>query len=478
MKDCKRLVRETIWAMVACLCASPLSAQQEGGERPKPATQVLMPFPDLSNNQQDINQGTQTMQPDIGPVTGIQNPTLGTTEMRHSYWVPGIRYSNAIRSNSSNPITNPGWNSTSYVSGDLSALEAWSHSLLSLNYSGGGFSSTDDLQGNGHYHQFAAAYEIDQGRWQVLLVDQLSYLPESAFGFGGMSGLALAGITGSLAVPLPGLQQLFVPGQTILTATGPRYSNAGAAQLTFELSPRGSITVAGVQGLLRFTNTGNINNDTTIFSGGYNYVVTRKDTVGLVYLFSAYRYPGASQALGDHVAQFVYGRKITGRLALRLGGGPEITTFRVPINGSVQRISGGGNASLTYAFHRSNIALSYLHGVSNGSGVFTGASTDLASSTWNRQLTRVWSGNLNFGYAKNTQILGKSGLTSPNFDSWVAGAGLSRPLGRTANLSLAYQALIQGSNVALCQGPNCGTNYTQHQIFLSFEWHARPIVLR
>jgi hypothetical protein len=229
---------------------------------------------------------------------------------------------------------------------------------------------------------------------------------------------------------------------------------------------------------LRFIDSGNVNSDTEILNAGYNYALTRKNTIGLIYLFSAYRYPGNPQALGDHVGQFVFGRKVTGRLALRVAGGPEITTFRIAIGGSKQKVSAFGNAALTYAFARSSIALSYTHGVSGGSGVFTGSSIDQANASWNRQLTRVWNGSVNFGYARNRQILPVSGLTSPNYATWLAGAGLARGLGRTANLSLAYQAQIQNSNVAICSGPNCGTNYTAHQVFLTFKWHTRPLVLK
>jgi hypothetical protein len=229
---------------------------------------------------------------------------------------------------------------------------------------------------------------------------------------------------------------------------------------------------------LRFIDSGNVNSNSEILNAGYSYAINRKDTIGLVYLFSAYRYPGDPQAIGDHVGQFVYGRKITGRLALKLAGGPEVTTFRVAIGGSKQKISGFGNAALTYAFARSSVALSYTHGVSGGSGVFTGSSIDQANATWSRQLTRVWNGSVNFGYAKNRQILSVSGLTSPSYDTWQAGAGLSRSLGRMADFSVAYQAQIQNSNVAICSNPNCGTNYTAHQIFLTFKWHTRPLVLR
>jgi hypothetical protein len=478
MKGWRRFASEIVCLLTACLWVPPLLAQQEQGEKPKPAARANPLLFDTSSDQRDTDQGTQTMQPDNRPLSGVQSPTLGTPEIRHSYWVPGIEYSNAIRSNSLSAPANSAWNTTSFVSGDISLLEAWSHSLVSANYSGGGFFSTDPIQGNGQYHQLATAFEVDRQRWQMLFVDQFSYLPQSAFGFGGTSGLAFPGIMGTLAVPLPGLQSTYVPSQTILTTNGPRYSNASAVQLTYAVSPRGSITLAGVYGTLRFIDSGNLNSDSEILNAGYNYAINRKDTIGLVYLFSAYRYPGDPQAIGDHVGQFVYGRKITGRLALKLAGGPEVTTFRVAIGGSKQKISGFGNAALTYAFARSNVALSYTHGVSGGSGVFTGSSIDQANATWSRQLTRAWNGSVNFGYAKNRQILSVSGLTSPSYDSTLAGAGLSRALGRTADFSVAYQAQIQNSNVPICSNPNCGTNYTAHQIFVTFKWHTRPLVLR
>jgi hypothetical protein len=478
MKDWQNLARGIVWVMAACLCASPLLAQQEGAEKPKPAARAYPLLLDTGDNQQDSDQGTHTMQPDNQPLSGVQNPTLGTPEMRHSYWVPGIEYSNTARSKSLSPAASSAWNTTSFVTGDVSLLEAWSHSLLSVNYSGGGFFSTDPTQGNGQNHQLAAAYEIDQRRWQMLFVDQFSYLPQSSFGFGGTSGLAVPGIMGTLAVPLPGLQSTYVPSQTILTTNGPRYSNASAVQLTYALSPRASITLAGVYNILRFVDSGNVNSDSEVLNAGYNYAITRKDTLGFVYIFSAYRYPGDPQALGDHLGQFLYGRKITGKLALRVAGGPEVTTFRVAIGGSTQKIAGSGNAALTYAFGRSSITLGYAHGVSGGSGVFTGSDIDQANASWSRQLTRVWNGSVNFGYAKNRQILSLSGVTSPSYDTWLAGAGLSRPLGRTATFSLAYQAQIQNSNVPICSNSNCGTNYTVNQIYVTFQWHTRPLVLR
>ena len=472
MKDLKRIGQGVLWIGAGFLWASPLFGQNQDSEKPKPAAHDYSLLLDSPVNGEVIDQAAPTIQPDNRPLSGIQNPTVGTAEMRHSYWVPGITYSNGLRSNGSNAATNTGWKTTSFISTDVSLLQGWSHSTLSANYSGGGYFSTDKLQGNGQYQQFAATYQIDQRRWQMLFMDQFSYLPESSFGFGGQSGLASPGVAGGLAVPVTSLQPGFVPGQTVLTAIGPRYSNSGAVQLTYKLSPRGSFTVAGVYGILRFVNGGNVNSDSENLNAGYDYALTARDSIGIRYQFSAYRYPGNPQALGDHSAQFEYGRKLTGRMGLKLAGGPEITTFRVPVGKLTDRISGSGTASLIYAFAANgNVDLHYLHGVSGGSGVFSGATSDQVGASVSKQLTRVWKGDVNFEYAKNRQILGTSSL--PGFDSWVAGAGLNRSLGRTAYFSIGYQALVQGSSAAAA-----ATNYTTQQLFLSFQWHSRPLILR
>ena len=117
-----------------------------------------------------------------------------------------------------------------------------------------------------------------------------------------------------------------------------------------QVSPRGSITLIGSYGLLRFTDPGNIDNDDEIGSIGYNYAVTKKDTVGVLYRFTAYHFTGLSQAIGDHAFNLAYGRKITGRLGLALFAGPEIVTFRVPIGTKTEQTNLSVGASLTYGF--------------------------------------------------------------------------------------------------------------------------------
>jgi hypothetical protein len=269
-----------------------------------------------------------------------------------------------------------------------------------------------------------------------------------------------------------------VPNQSIFTSIGPRYTNSFVTQANYELSPRGSITVAGSYGILRFTNPGNISSDQAIASLGYNYLLTKKDTIGVSYRFGGYHYSGAPQAIGDDVINFVYGRKIKGRLALQLFGGPEMTTFRVPIGSVTSRVVGSGGASLTYGVSRGEVSLNYNQGLTGGSGTLIGANTSQVLFAANRQLTRQWNGNANFGFARNQNIATASSATSQSYNSWFFGFGLARPVGRNASLSFAYTARSQTTALPTCIAGKCNTSYMQNQIILGLSWHARPFVLR
>jgi len=144
--------------------------------------------------------------------------------------------------------------------------------------------------------------------------------------------------------------------------------------MNYVLSPRTSVTFGGIVSILRFTDSGNIESNNYIGSAGYNYQITREDTIGLQYHFSSFHYLGSAQAIGDHSIQAVYGKKITGRLALQLAGGPEITHYRIPLGGgdNTQHVSGSGTATVSYAFARGSVSLGYLHGLTSEAACLSG----------------------------------------------------------------------------------------------------------
>jgi hypothetical protein len=451
----------------------------EDTSKPRPAARGV---PSVANPDQDSPEdpdSTPPLQPDSRPLTGAQSPNLGSPEVGHSYFVPGFQFFDTARSISLNQLIGSDWTSTSYVVGNLSLYRVTGHSELSANYTGGGYFSTDSAQGNGYFHELGLTQGVKWRRWQLSLIDQFSYLPESSFGFGFGTGLSVPGISGVLAPSLPGLQTSYEPNQSILTSIGTRYSNSFTTEAVYTFS-RSSINVAGSYGILRFLDPGNIDSDTDILNVGYNHQISKEDTVGILYRFSEYHFLGTPQGVTDHAIHLAYGRKITGRLALQLFGGPEITFFREPVDNKTQRVSPSGSLTLSYAMPRGAVLLTYNHGVSNGGGILVGSDTDQVRLELDRKISRHWQGSISFGLARN-KGLGNFLNVNQNgqdYDSYLAGGALNHPLGRNANLSIAYSARIQTSTQNVCAAGSCNTSYTQQQVTFGLSWHARPFVLR
>jgi hypothetical protein len=467
--------------MLMCLSMAGAKAQaqeQQGGEPPKPPAKTYGPLG--VDDQEAQNPPPDQLQPDNRPLTGFQQPTVGTSMDRHSYWVPGLSYYNFIQSNGQVNGGESGWSSTSYLNGNVSLVQNWSRSQLMANFSGGGYFSTDSTVGNGWFSQLSMSQTFNWERVQIVFLDDYSYLPEAQFGFGAGTGLSSPGVGGTLGGVVSGIGTGYTPGQTIFTAEGPRYFNTAGVQITYQLTRRGSVTVGGVYSLLRFVDPGNVENDNYIGNVGYNYQITRNNTIGLQYRYSAFHYLSNPQAIGDHNFQIVFGRRITGRLALQLSGGPEVTHFRVvqPPATKTQYVAGSGGASLTYTVPRGTISASYFHGVTGGSGVFLGATTDTFSGAITRRISRVWTGDLHGGYARNRSAESELGISGTKYDTFFVGASAARPLGHNAQVSLGYTAYAERVTNSACGGSNCSDTLTTHQITLGVSWHTRPFVLR
>lgn len=478
----KKLRTNSRFCILALLCmwpAAPLAFAQDpqSTEAPKPPAKTYGPLG--VDNQQEENQTPDTYQPDTRPITGFQQLTAGTPVERHSYWVPGVSYYNFIQSNGNLGGGEGGWSSTSYVGGNVSLLENWSRSQLMVNYSGGGTFSTDDTIGNGWFQQLGATQTFNWSRLQLVLLDEFGYLPQSQFGFGAGTGLSVPGVGGSLGGGLTGIGSGFTPGQSVLSAVGPRYFNTAGVQATYQLTARSSVTMGGIYSLLRFSEPGNIESDQYVGNVGYNYQITHNNSIGLQYRFSAFHYLNDPQAIGDHTFQFVFARKITGRLGLTLSGGPEITNFRLaqPPSTKTQYVAGSGGASLNYLMPKGSLTASYFHGLTAGSGVFLGATTDQFTGAATRRIGRVWSGEIHGGYARNRSAATVEGVSSTDFDSFFGGVSAARPLGRNATFTLGYTAYVQRSGLSNCSS-DCSSTFTTNQISIGVSWHARPFVLR
>ena len=464
-------------AVTLCLGVLNVRAQDQSEDsnrndaKPKPAARGV------SSTDIDQQEPPNPLQPDSTPLTGAQEPTLGTSELRHSFWVPGVQVATTIQSSGYRS-----WLADNYLIGSLSLLKAWSRSSFAVNYSGGGHISTDtQRQPSGAYQELALSQTFELKRLTLQFLDDFSYLPQSQFGFGGGTPLGDPGAGGYVVPTIPGLGGNYVPNQSIYASLGPRMSNAGVIQSTYVLSPRGSLTASGSYGILHFTDPGNIDNYTTIASLGYNYILNHEDTVGVVYRFSGYHYPGQPQAIGDQSFDIAYSRRITGRLALSVSGGPDWTTFRVPIGKQKSKLSANASVGVNYAIENGGLMLNYFHGIGGGGGLFTGSITDTVTAGLKHGITRIWSGQINMGYARNRSVAANPSIvttTLPNYTSWFLGGGVGRPIGRNFNFAASYTANIGTTTTQAGCKTNCAsTTQTYNYITLSLQWHPRPMAL-
>jgi hypothetical protein len=446
---------------------------QSQAEQPIPA--YHSPLASMANNGQP-DTGAQQYAPDTTPLAGAENLSVGVPLERHSYWAPRA---SVLATGDSNPLagSNTGWVTYETIAGGVDLDKASRNSDLLLTYLGGGTFSNDSGLGNTVFQELGATETLRWRRNTLSLIDEVAYLPESGFGYGGSIGLP--------GVSVGTLQPGFAPGETVLTTQGQRISNSFVTQFDRALTGRSSITLVGGYSLLHFFDNNLLNDADISFQGGYNYLLTRRDTVALLYHFDQLRYAAVSPRIDNHTVQASYGRRITGRLAFQVAAGPEISvypdsllTFGTTTTNSTAHLYWSMNSALTYQEELTSLGLSYFHGVTGGSGVFIGSLSDQVSGSISRRLSRVATLGANVGYSRNKELnTGTVASSNQDYDYWFAGASFQKPLTRTVSLSLAYQFQYQGSNDGFCIGVQCGTNFTRNVISLGVNWNARPIPL-
>jgi hypothetical protein len=214
--------------------------------------------------------------------------------------------------------------------------------------------------------------------------------------------------------------------------------------------------------------------------GGYNYQVTRKDTLAAIYTFGDYRYANSGQTFTDHTMQVSYGRVITGKLAFQIAAGPQIVFSQGVVTGtgtsSMTQVLWTLNSSLQYQQRRYGLGLSYNRGVSGGSGVLVGSRTDNVTGTVTRQMSRTFSSGFSGGFSRNQGLSNAGAAAGQLYDYWYGAITLTKPIGPSLGLNLSYQVQYQTSNSALCVGPTCGANVLRHMISVGLGWHERPLL--
>lgn len=425
------------------------------------------------------------------PISGLDQPSLEAPFQTRSFLVLGAHVSEAADSNVGQSTGSSSLNADTRALGSLMLQRISSHAVTALDYVGGIIYYSDFSPGTNQIHQFDGEQRFLWRTGQLTARDEFSYLPEGAFGYGayGESGaynLGLGGLGYIGGAVGQGLGGIFTLGEFGALGQAPRYSNISILDLEQGLSKRSSLTLAAGYGLIRFTgNSPNfIDSNQITGQAGYDYQISRRSQIALVYGFQQFQYPNLpGSSFHTHVGQFLYGYRISGRLDLVLGAGPQVTVINnSPLfGGSSQRITASARGILRYRFPKTSLGLYYDRYDTSGSGYFLGATSDIVRFSVSRPLGRHWTASSDIGYARNERIepgfLGLLPSTTASFWYLYAGAALQRQLGRSFSMFLSYQFNDLTFGDAFCTTPGCNTISLRHVGAIGLDWRPHPFRL-
>jgi hypothetical protein len=458
---------------------------------------------------------TTTQMSENPPLSGLDQPSFEPGFGTRSYLAPKVELSESVDSNGLGNFSSSNVTESTRALGSLELQKLWKLHPLDVDYVGG----VDWYNGaNGRVYQVHSLAATQRFLWrtgQLALRDSFSYLPEGAFGFGSFGGAGAFGGGGLGGGGMGGGTGIFSNGS--FGSIGTQVTNMAIADVTQYLSPRSSVVVTGGYGLTHFLSRPPIalcpsnascyfNSQETIAQAGYNYQISRKNQVAVVYAFEELHFPGASAgSLNVNLWQIQFGHRISGKLDLLVGGGPEWVHRSQPqaeflgiptglpclntsalltcVNVKSSFITGSAQVSLRYRVSaRTNVSLSYLRFISSGSGFFGGAKTDTGRFTVNHALGRHWNVLLDTGYSQNSRLLGTTSVAAggaANYNYWYFGAGARRRVGRHLGIfgSYQYNAFAFGSGGCNATGSGCGASYGRNVLLLGVNWTPEPIRL-
>ncbi len=497
-------LRQTIWALgvAVLLCASAAVAQdQKQDQSPLDPNAPLQPLDttppsgnsnrppvpaargvDSSNSSYNQTYDPSQVTPDTNTLAGAAPITLGSLQHSVNIFDPAITVSQIgqdVPIGSGKTVVT----GESVASASLNFNRSWSEYRFTTLYNGGetfnlGYNRASTFFGSTspsfQFHNLSISQVADWARWHVLLRDNFTASPGASFTGQGMGGPGLAAqFSSTLGNSLNSFAQSFEPTENINTGSVMRLSNSILGQAEYSFSRRSAVTFAASYGLLHFQGTGFV--DTTMFDAqvGYDYLLDPSNSIAFLGSYGKIDYNGTGKYTTDYVGAVAYGRKITGRLALQIAVGPQEIQSVVGGSGNFNVLGVSVNSALTYQRRRNGVTLSYTRGLTGGSGVIAGATSDTISFADHYQLTRRWTSTINGGYALN-HSLAPAGVQTIQFDNWFVGGNLGRQLGQHTVINFNYGATRQ-NNPTFCTVAQCGGNGLQQSVGVSLNWHVRPI---
>ena len=439
------------------------AAQNQAGAPAAPE----LPAANAAPDQEGAN-----MAPDTRPLTGAQALTLGKPDLP-SFFVPKLHFAQTVDSNPNVFVPDSDVGTVSSIIGELELRRVSRSRLFTMRYQGGGMfnaygSNVAILGGrSSNFQRLGLTQKLDFGRWSLFFSDEAGYTSSSAFGGGANAGAALIGPAGLAGgANLAGLNPTLVPAQNLLTQVGSQVTNSAVVETDYILNARSTVTVTGNYIILKSPDGNLIGSNQEGVSFGYNRKLTARDTVGISYGFTQIGYEDLDTRTRNHIAQLLYGRRVTGRLSLQLGAGGGITQVHSAVL-SQNLTLWNAQANLHYLVHHMDFTAAYARNVTAGSGVQLGANSDVLSGGFSRPFLRRWLTTTTVGYSRNSGL-----IAGDTYSTFFANAGVERRLGLYSGVFASYSFQRQ-AGLLLC--PTCGDQSIRHLFTVGFDWGFRPI---
>lgn len=425
------------------------------------------------------------------PLSGLDLPSLQEHAAPLSYLQPGATFSESASTNIGNTVGGSDFGSITRGLGTLTLRRLWSHYDLALDYMGGVAYYNKDGLGWRQLQSLGIAQKIEWKRGEFTLRDNFSYLPEGNFGgaYGSLGSVGIAGL-GNAPGGLWGGNSLGAFGLV------PRILNVSLAELSEKLNPRSAVTATGGYAFTHFFGN-DVNGDSFIGSSqvsaqaGYNRTLTPHTQIAAVYGYQGFDFTVQGTAFHSHVIQGMYGHRISGRMDLLLGAGPQITVGTTPDT----RIGVAAQARLRYRLSKSSLDLRYERFMTSGGGLFAGAQTDIVRFGVEHPLSRVWSLSADLGFSHNDRlqpltqqqiiacITGSQDSQNAcpandatTYNDGYAGVALHRHFGREFHGYLSYQFNELSFDHSFCVSSTpCDRISNRQVVTFGLDWTPRPI---
>jgi len=476
-----------------------------------PAPQQPVPAYGQENTPAPINENP--------PLSGLDLPSLQEHAAPLSYLQPGATFSESANTNIGNTLGGTSFGSITRGLGNLALRRLWSHYNLALDYTGGVAYYNNKSAGVRQLQDLGVDQKIQWKRGQLSFLDSFSYLPEGNFGgaYGSLGSSGAAGLGNSAIGSFFGGNSFGGLGLT------PRILNVSLAELSENLSPKSAVTATGGYTFTHFygndvSGASFIGSSQVSAQGGYNRILTSHTQVAAMYGYQGFDFTVLGTAFHTHVVQGMYGHRISGRMDLLLGAGPQLTLIDsqsqvcsdpnippllcqlagdalLPITTSSRRLSVAAQARLRYRISKNSFELRYERFVTSGGGLFTGAQTDMVRFGVEHPLSRKLNLAMDLGYSHNDrlqpltpqqiQACGSLPQTQQNacpandartYNTGFAGAALHRFFGREFHGFVSYQFSELALDHSFCvSGTPCGRISNRQVVTLGLDWTPRPI---